>query len=212
MFAQRVVPFVHITTKIPDWPNDGMLSRVGGRGFPTVRFLSADGEVLGQPQGRSVESFEAALDDLEAFFAAEARVEQGEDAALNEYLVRGTWLERIEFERAQELVGRVGDLDRRERAELDEAMAALEFRALVARTNDDIVELGPRLAEMYEERRIPGRWTGFEFFEKLTAHAELARDRRLFGAALRDAQRRYGKDPRYRQWFRDARKRGQQIR
>lgn len=50
--------FCHITTRIPGREHDGLLSQKGGSGFPYLVFMDAEGDVLGEPPGRSVQAFE----------------------------------------------------------------------------------------------------------------------------------------------------------
>lgn len=63
-FAKKVVPFLHITTKIKGDKYQDLLREKGGRGFPTFRFLDPKGEVIGKPKGRSVASWEKTLKEV----------------------------------------------------------------------------------------------------------------------------------------------------
>lgn len=56
--------FLHVTTRIPDHPNDDLLGRMGGRGFPTLLYLDQNGKKIGQPMGRSVVAFERDLTNV----------------------------------------------------------------------------------------------------------------------------------------------------
>jgi hypothetical protein len=53
--------FLHITTRIPGRKNDGMLTKVGGRGFPTFVAMSSTGEVMAKPRRRTIGAFEDAM-------------------------------------------------------------------------------------------------------------------------------------------------------
>ena len=59
--------FLHITTRIPGRKNDGMLRKVGGRGFPTFVAMSSTGEVMAKPRRRSLEAFANAMDEAAEF-------------------------------------------------------------------------------------------------------------------------------------------------
>jgi hypothetical protein len=55
-----------VTSRVPGEPYPDLLKEKGGRGFPTLRFLDSKGNVIGEPKGRSVADFEAALKEAAA--------------------------------------------------------------------------------------------------------------------------------------------------
>ena len=57
--SKDVVPYLHVTTKIPGNTTDGIFREYGGTGFPTLLFLDADGNKLAKVAGadRNVEGF-----------------------------------------------------------------------------------------------------------------------------------------------------------
>jgi hypothetical protein len=77
-FTKKVIPFLHVTTRIEGRANDGMLSEKGGTGFPTLMFLDAKGEILGKPGGRDVAAFDKTLGALMAIKDLEKRIAAGE--------------------------------------------------------------------------------------------------------------------------------------
>ena len=83
-FGADVVLFCHVTTRIEGDPHQELLQQKGGRGFPTLKFLDAEGEVLGAPQGRSVESLRAALEAITTIQALGSKAERSpeEEASL----------------------------------------------------------------------------------------------------------------------------------
>ena len=77
-FAAKVVPFLHVTTRIADRKHEGLLSEKGFGGFPSLAFMDAQGEVVGKPQGRTVEAFQKTLAALESRADLAKRIEAGE--------------------------------------------------------------------------------------------------------------------------------------
>lgn len=45
-FTSKVIPFLHLTTKIPGKKHDDLLLKRGRGGFPTLEFMDADGNVI----------------------------------------------------------------------------------------------------------------------------------------------------------------------
>lgn len=90
-FANKVVAFMHVTTRIPGRTHDGLLQEKGFRGFPSLAFMDAKGEIIAKPQGRSVEGFDATLDALITHANLKQRIDGGEEGlALDLLLVENT--------------------------------------------------------------------------------------------------------------------------
>lgn len=85
-FSAKVVPFMHVTTRIPDRKHEKLLSEKGFRGFPSLAFMDAKGEVIAKPQGRSVEVFEKTLVALGQRADLQKRIEAGEEGLEAELL------------------------------------------------------------------------------------------------------------------------------
>jgi hypothetical protein len=69
----EVVPFLHVTTRIPGREHDDLLGRYGQSGFPTVLVLDADGRCVAVPAERTIAAFRAALEE------ARRRITEGDD-------------------------------------------------------------------------------------------------------------------------------------
>ncbi|MDF1798458.1 MAG: hypothetical protein P1V81_04730 [Planctomycetota bacterium] len=89
------MPFLHITTRITDHPYDSLLREKGFGGFPSLAFMDADGEVLGQPKDRSVESFAATADALVRIKAVAADAAAKKPHAATELLLLEYALGRV---------------------------------------------------------------------------------------------------------------------
>ena len=73
-FATEQVMFLHITTRIPERENDGMLQEKGGRGFPYLAVLDAEGNVVAKVQQRSVDGFRSTVDNAKKYLESDAPV------------------------------------------------------------------------------------------------------------------------------------------
>jgi len=101
------VLFLHVTSKIPDRPDDDLLTRMGGRAFPTLMYLDASGNQIGAPMGRSVAAFERDL------AAATSRAQQA-DADHKERRARAqTLLAKLRFKALKGAAGVKEYLDHR---------------------------------------------------------------------------------------------------
>ena len=186
------MPFLHITTRIDDHPYDGLLREKGFGGFPSLAFLDAEGEVVGQPRDRSVAAFAGARDALMAIDEVAARVEAGDEAAEVELLFLEFELGRVEGEafdtRAAALRERMTD---EQRARVDGIQLDAEAWGLVleAYQGDREAALTSLLA-MFRGGRMPtagSRADGY-VWNLLGDHARSTADSRLLRelvAALR---------------------------
>ena len=60
-FTSKVIPFLHLTTKIPGKKDDDLFLKRGRGGFPTLEFMDADGNVITAQRERSLEGFQKGL-------------------------------------------------------------------------------------------------------------------------------------------------------
>ena len=78
-----MVLFCHNTSMVEDEPYPKLLSEKGGRGFPFLVFMDAEGDVI-TPQGYdkfTVEGFQETLDKVNDLFRLEKLVEGGDKSA-----------------------------------------------------------------------------------------------------------------------------------
>ncbi len=87
-FAKQVVPFLHNTSRIPGKKDDDLLTRIGGRGFPTLCFMDADGKVIHFQIGRSLPQFQKGLQMSKAFIALSAKASADVQAAQEMLLLK----------------------------------------------------------------------------------------------------------------------------
>lgn len=97
-FSAKVVPFLHLTTRIEGRKYDGLLKEKGFRGFPSLAFMDAEGEVVATPPDRSVLAFELCLSALTRFDDVKARADAGDGEAVAELLIIEHDLGRVKSE------------------------------------------------------------------------------------------------------------------
>ena len=76
-----MVPYLHVTSRVDGHPLPDMLYRVGGRGFPTVAVLSAEGEVLAfhdYSNPRTIEGFNATIEKAREMQALKAKADKSD--------------------------------------------------------------------------------------------------------------------------------------
>ncbi len=188
-FAKRCVPLCHITSRVPGAKDQGLLTRVGGRGFPYIVFLDARGRVLATPDERSVASFAATLSIIERMQASLEAAGRSEAARVeveickvqlgqtNNPLVAQTRIEEAGKPTAEQLP-RIARL-------LDELRVAYWMRR--GKRKQRAARIGAKLAAMFDKGHIPTRRDRRSFFwRKLAAWAKLKDDHVLIKRAQRE--------------------------
>lgn len=162
--------FLHVTTRIPDRKDDGLLRKVGSNSFPTFVALSSRGEVLAKPRHRSIASFDDAMSEaaeLEGELAP-AKGAKGDDASsvpdavkeLMRKLENGLLIHPVE-DRAAYLACR-DKMSAAQRARVEEAMDLAEL----ALAQEAGMQAQPGTAEsdramlamLAVKERMGGRW------------------------------------------------------
>jgi hypothetical protein len=158
-FAENVIAFCHLTTRIDGEPNDDLLRRKGGSMFPFLAFLDTDGKVLALPRGRTVEVFRATLEgDVAAFRELKAKAATGDPDARRALFAKRVALRHFEdFDAAREELAELEGLSDEERAELTQALVDQEFNLILGsvRSEADAADAGERCLPMYRAGRIP---------------------------------------------------------
>ncbi|MEZ6188839.1 MAG: thioredoxin family protein [Planctomycetota bacterium] len=146
-FAQEVVPFLHITTRIEGRKHDDLLTQKGGKGFPHLVIMDAEGGVLKEVEDRSVESFRAAIEDAKAYqtLAAKADRTPAEDLQLLELDVA---LGRV---KGDEALARLETLEGVDAGEAEALRAEIEHKAFDA-TVLGILEAAPQPTNEAEQK------------------------------------------------------------
>lgn len=166
--------FCHVTSRVEADPHQGLLQEKGGRGFPYLAFMDADGNVLAKQGERSVEGFEKTLKTIKDFFALENKAAGGDQAAGVDALIAGLELGRYDAEKATEMMGKLGKIPADKKKVIDGMLVNLEVDAVVAtvRTKEQAAEAGKKLLAMEKEGRVPTGRSARTFYSLiLEAHA-----------------------------------------
>lgn len=180
-----MVPYLHITTRIPGRAYDGLLGEKGGTGFPTLMYLDAEGRVLARHAGqRSVKGFEESLEGVQEFAALLREAESGDPGAQVEVLIRQLQMEWFDFEDARARVAALPKVDSKEKKVLDQLLVDTEVRSVVRNAGEDTERRlagGAHFLAMWEEKRVPeGESELYAFWSLIADHAEAERDKKLF--------------------------------
>lgn len=138
-FATReVVPFLHVTTNLPDRAHDDLLRTLGGDGFPTLMFLDADGKVL-HVQGafedhRTVAALRDSLRALDVIAGAAVAPERVSAA---ERLWAELVLYRVDAKTARERRAALIDLAGELAIDLDRRIEAVEIDRILEQGDAD---------------------------------------------------------------------------
>ncbi|MGE3854789.1 MAG: hypothetical protein AB7K09_23865 [Planctomycetota bacterium] len=165
-FGKRVVLFCHITTRIPGAKNDDLLGKVGGRGFPHLVFMSETGAVLKQQGARSVEAFNASMDELQGYYDLKKKAGTGDAAATTELFLKELEMGLVELEDAKKKLETMKLTDDQQKL-ADTALAAAKARACNAdfqavlqgiKSQDQVIPAGRKLRDM----KKAGQWPADE--------------------------------------------------
>jgi len=181
--------------------------------------MDAEGEVVAQPQDRSVEALQAVADEVGPYLELRG-VEDPTDAQRVELFLAELGLGTLDYAEAEERAGALPELSAEQQAEVDQGLVDLEIVHVLEqeqpRTKAARAELGGRFAAMLEEGKAPSGGRAAEvFYVLLLDHAEAEGDAGLFETgldALREAFAAHMENPRVQQFFQQQEQRLEQLR
>lgn len=196
-FTGKVVPYLNITTHIEGRAHEGLLREVGGRGFPTMKFMDGDGNVLGEPGGRDIAAFEKALASIESVFDLEKRIEAGEKGLEVKLFLAKMDMGAYKFEAAKKKAASFEKLTDEEKKAIAAKMVNLEVDHIMesAMTSEEgIKEAAVRFMEMVKEGNIPTGETAGMFWSVIAMKAEEDKNIEMFEKALNALLKQYGEE------------------
>lgn len=190
-FAKSVVLFLHNTSRVEDEKYPTLLQDKGFRGFPSICFMDADGNVLTKP-GRSVQAF---VDTHKETLALSTLRSKSARTAVEEkqLFLAELNLDLIAAEQIQARADQV-KLDAAEKAMVAGKIVDAEVQALFGKMR----ETGPEktaaaAAEMAKAGRVPtGPAVSGMFWNQVLVHASKQKDPALAQQAFDALQKRYG--------------------
>ncbi len=208
-WAKGVVLFSHITSRVDGEKYPNLLSEKGGRGFPYLVFLDAEGNVLAKHEGpRTVDGFAATTKSIGAFLELKEKAASGDEGAQFDYL-----LARIEL-------GHLSSDDAKKESEgmkLTDVQSAKLKKALTnlmigdtlkkVRSKESAVAAGKKFSSLLAEGVTPtdpnsNEWLSFMAYIML--YAEENGDVDLFEKAYGPFKERHGSNKRYARFLEKA--------
>ncbi|HXX95400.1 MAG TPA: hypothetical protein VEN81_17390, partial [Planctomycetota bacterium] len=131
--AERFVLLCHITSRAPGEKYQSLLSEKGGRSWPSVLFLDADGNVLARHSGPfTVEVFEATGTKPREYLELKSRAEKGGAASKIDFALAGLELGLLRPGEAEDRIRQSGGApspDQKRR--LDELLTNVEVESIL---------------------------------------------------------------------------------
>jgi hypothetical protein len=132
------------------------LSKKGGRGFPYLVYMDADGQVLGKPPGRSVKAFAKGIKGAQRYLTLQKKADKTpeEQVELFELEVSYGKLDAAAAKAKREQLKLPPELD----AKLEKAIGSLEATAAVKeagkqlRSRADVQSKGPEIGKGFYEK------------------------------------------------------------
>jgi hypothetical protein len=179
-----VVLYLHNTSRVDDEPLPNLLQEKGGRGFPYLVMLDADGEVIAPHNGaRSVEAFKKTAAASSAFGDLKMRYESGDKKATLGYLLAALDLGAVSVADAKKIYAEVDekDLDQAKRDEIKAKLWAVEYREILmtVRALDDAIAAGKNFKSMLDAgfkpdgEQHPNVWAMISYYATEEKNAEL---------------------------------------
>jgi hypothetical protein len=199
-----VVLFLHNTSRLKEEPYPDLLQEKGGRGFPYLVFLDAEGNVIARHEAeRTVDRFQATKARAEAFLELRKKAAQGDRAAKIDLLAARADLQPMTLEAAKAEAAALSALSPEESARLEPAFLSLEVREIVMSRETS----GPKLVELWKAGRVPTGGIARAFWSGLASHAIDSKDRALLADLLARLRQDYGTDERWKPMIESLEKR-----
>jgi len=188
------VPYLHVTTHLKDHKDEALFAEIGGRGFPTMKFMTADGKVIGEPSGRDVASFETSLKSLMVVTNIENRIAKGEKGLENELFLAKMRLGLFDFEEAKAQLASLKKLTNEQQAEIKGLMVNLEVMSIMDTVDSDeaAVAAGAKFKAMLDEGLIPTGDSMGAYWSIIMTYAEAKSEADLFERCLNALKEKYG--------------------
>jgi hypothetical protein len=189
-FAKDHVLFLHVTSHLDGAAYPNLLQEKGGKGFPYVVAMDAEGNVVGQLQDRNVEGFAAMMKDAADY----ARLLPKKDRTPAEELrfLRLEWQnEKVDNAGARTRATALKGLEGEAKADYDDLILSLDVEDAFKPVQDSRgrdpalrIAAGKAFAGMWKEGRFPGKSYRQLFLFMIFDYAEDAKDAALFEKAL----------------------------
>lgn len=186
--SRKVIPFLSVMTRIPDREHDALLRDYGGTGFPYLIYMDADGNKLGKPSGRDMDSLVAGGTAAKELIALREKVANGADDLVVDLLLAELQADAVDFQVAKNRRATLQAPRKGARAwkskieEIDSLLVGLEINSLLrsARGGSDAKAAAQvRLYEMASNDLLPTKFNR-PFWAAVMAEAKERKDLEMF--------------------------------
>ena len=175
------MPFFHLTTHIEGDKYQDLLKQKGGRGFPTLVFMDAEGNVLAEQGERSVKAFTKTLNSLKAWQAAKQKAAGGVAVAKKELFLAELDLGKLSVADARTHLKELTNLSKDETATVEDRIRGLEVKEILegARTPADMAKGAEKLLAMHPAGNVPSGQPGLRVYGVLISQTVQKKDWKL---------------------------------
>jgi hypothetical protein len=201
-WSKGVVPYLHVTTHIEGRANDDLLSVYGGRGFPTLKFLDAKGNAIGEPNGRDIKAFDATVAKIKDLDDLRKRIKKGEKGLDAKLLLAELKMGAVKYGDAKKRFASIKKIKPEVKTEIEGMIIGLEFNEIMgSMTEENHKELGAKVAKMARDGRIPGGYDKDMFWQVVAGWADENGDLPLLKKGYKYLNEKYGSNERAKQFL-----------
>lgn len=188
-----MVLFLHNTSRVADEPYPTLLQDKGFRGFPSVCFMDADGNVLAKP-GRSVQAFRDGLESTKTLVALRAKGDKATAAEQKELFLAELKLDLVPAGEIQARADKL-TLSDAEKATVAGKIVDGEVMALMQKARElGQDEVRKQLAAMAKDGKTPSDAMAGSFWPAVLEYASKEKDAALAQKAFDAIEKRFAND------------------
>ena len=183
------MPYLNVATHLDNVPYDKLLREKGFGSYPTLAFMDADGDVIGQPSDRTIASFASTRDALIEVQAVRKKADAGDQVAALELLFLDFTLGNIKVDALEAGVAALADYATP--AQLAEAkqivLDARVYELYVAGHRGEEPDVVGKMAGILESGQTPtpGTLSCSLFWKTLGVHAKVTGNTGLLRRVVR---------------------------
>jgi len=214
-WSDKVVLLLHNSSRVEGDKHPDLLYQMGGIGFPTVSYLSAEGRLLEQVgHVTPVEQLEEAFGRLQQWRQLRASVEGGQGGAARQKELFLLEL-RMGNRPYEEMVARRAavQFEDADALRVEQQLVNLQFAEILRATpRDEKSAGGRRFLAMFRQNRIPDTTTETSYWQYMFEHAAACGDVALFEELLAYVKKNKQGDPRLGRHVRQLEQQLEQLR
>lgn len=181
------VLFLHVTSRVKTDPHQELLREKGGRGFPYLAVMDAEGEVIATPAVRTIASFESVIGKAARYLQLVQRDADGDEDVEFDLFVSRMELGLLTYKQARSGKSKLRGLTEEQKDALAVSLLELQVTEVCRsmRSNKDRVQAGAQFYRMWRKKSVPrDREVAGSFYEQITYFAEKQKNIKLFREAM----------------------------